>query len=252
MKTILVPVETHDLAGATVETAALLGEGFESYLEGFPLSPALSPFLAADAMGATIVYDADFRQDDTAPDEARQIFERIMSAHGVPAAETAPRAALGFGWRERPQGDNFLGSYGRVFDITVVGRPGTKAGQPRASTLEAALFESGRPILIAPPNPPSAMGESILIAWNGSTETARTIGFAMPLLQRARRVVVLSVEDSGVPGPSGDDVARYLRHNGITCEMRSVAPGGRSAGKTILDEAARRTSSRSTPAMPCV
>ncbi|MFC6490314.1 universal stress protein [Nitratireductor sp. GCM10026969] len=237
MKTILVPVEMHDLASTTLETAAFFGKTFGSYLEGFPLSPALSPFLAADAMGATIVYDSDFRHDGTAPDEARRMFERTMHAHGVPAAE-AESGALRFGWHGEPQGDNFVGSYGRVFDITVVGRPGSRAGQPRASTLEAALFESGRPVLIAPPRAPSRMGETIMIAWNGSTETARTIGFAMPLLQHARRAIVLTVEGSSVPGPTGEEVGRYLRYNGINCEMRSVAPGSRSAGKTILDEAA--------------
>src|SRR5690606_33028430 len=92
-------------------------------------------------------------------------------------------------------------------------------------------------ILIAPPHPPAQLGRDILIAWNGSTETARTIGFAMALLQQARRAIVLSVEGSGVPGPSGEDVARYLRRNGIACEIRSVAPSGRSAGKAFLDEA---------------
>src|SRR3546814_1930583 len=48
-------------------------------------------------------------------------------------------------------GDGFVGSYGRVFDVVVVGRPGTAPAGPRMTTLEAALFETGRPILIAPP-----------------------------------------------------------------------------------------------------
>ena len=69
------------------------------------------------------------------------------------------------------------------------------------STLEAALFESGRPILIAPPDPPRSARRHVVIAWNGSTETARAIAFAMPFLHQAQRVVVLIVEGGMVAGP---------------------------------------------------
>lgn len=235
MKTILVPVELHDQVAATLQAAALLGTAFGSYLEGFPLHPALSPFLAADAMGATILYDAEFEEDEATLQKARQAFENKMHAHGIAeGGGTAGQAA--YNWRDEAQGDNFVGSHSRLFDITVVGRPGTKDGQPRGTTLEAALFESGRPVLIAPPEELQKIGERILIAWNGSTETARTIGWAMPLLRRAQHVVVLTVKGSGVSGPSGKEVATYLDRHAIRAEVRSVEPGGRAAGKTTLDE----------------
>ena len=73
-----------------------------------------------------------------------------------------------------------VGEYGRVFDLVVVGRPGAASHEPHRSTLETALFESGRPLLIAPPEPAATIGTTIAIAWNGSSETARTIAFAMP------------------------------------------------------------------------
>ena len=52
------------------------------------------------------------------------------------------------------------------------------------------MFESGRPVLIVPPQPPATLGERIAIAWNGTTDTARSIAFAMPLLMRAEDVVI--------------------------------------------------------------
>lgn len=237
MKTILVPVELHDLAQSTLQTAALLGKAFGSYLEGFTLTPSLSPFLAADAMGSTVLYQADYVNNEDNQHKAHQIFTETMQAHNIPEAART-KAGLRYGWQEKAQGDDFVASQGRAFDITVLGRPGTKFSQPRTSTLEAALFESGRPVLIAPPGPPRQFGENVLIVWNGSTETARTIGLALPLLARATRTIVLTVEGSGVPGPSGNDILTYLKRNEIACEARAIEPEGQSTGEAILNTAA--------------
>lgn len=237
MKTILVPVELHELSQSTLQTAALLGLAFDSYIEGFTLSPALSPFMAADAMGTMVLYQADAQDNGENAGKSRQAFRKMMQAHAIPETSGTGKGP-GFGWHEETHGDDFVGNVGRAFDITVLGRPGSQYGQPRGTTLEAALFESGRPVLIAPPEPPQQFGGNILIVWNGSTETARTIAFAMPLLARADRVIVLTVEGSSMSGPDGADIATYLTRNGITCETRTVEPEGRGIGETILAETA--------------
>src|SRR5215471_15322930 len=55
---------------------------------------------------------------------------------------------LSSGWLDNaPEGDLFVGSHGRVFDLIVLGKPGRDARGPRMTTLEAALFDSGRPVL---------------------------------------------------------------------------------------------------------
>src|SRR3546814_8560553 len=69
----------------------------------------------------------------------------------------------------------FLVNYDGFFDLTVVSRPQSASDRPRMATLEAALFESGRPVLLAPPTPLGTLGENILIAWNGTPEAARTV-----------------------------------------------------------------------------
>jgi nucleotide-binding universal stress UspA family protein len=104
--------------------------------------------------------------------------------------------------------------------------------------IETALFESGRPVLIAPPDPPRQIGDVVVIAWNGSTETARTVAFALPLLEQAERVVVLTVEGWMVPGPSGEQLAHYLRANGIAAEPLGVPAGRRNNGEMVLANAA--------------
>ena len=128
-----------------------------------------------------------------------------------------------------------VGSYGRVFDLTILGQPGNAAQSPRMATLETALFESGRPVLLSPPVAPKQIATSIMIHWNGSTEQARANAFAMPLLRQAQRVTVLTVlGGQDVPGPSADQVRKQLRYNGIAAEPVSVELQGRSTGEAVL------------------
>jgi len=103
------------------------------------------------------------------------------------------------------------------------------------TTLEAALFESGRPVLLAPPSPRPQMGTNVLIAWNCSTEQARATAFAMPLLERASRVVVLTVEGgAAVPGPTGQQLCRYLQLSGVPARSLTVSLDGRLTGEAVL------------------
>jgi nucleotide-binding universal stress UspA family protein len=140
--------------------------------------------------------------------------------------------------KDAPEGDHFVGSHGRVFDVIVLGKPGRDPKGPRMTTLEAGLFESGRPVLIAPPVPQPQMGTNVLIAWNCSTEQARATAFAMPILKRASRVIVLTVEGgASVPGPTGDQLCRYLQLNEVPAKPLTVGLDGRLTGEVILAHA---------------
>jgi nucleotide-binding universal stress UspA family protein len=104
--------------------------------------------------------------------------------------------------------------------------------------MDAALFDSGRPVLIAPPAAPASIGSNVVIAWNRSTETARCAALALPGLGAARRNTVVTVEGSGLPGPDGQALADYLAQRGIKARAITVDPGKRTAGETVLEEAA--------------
>jgi nucleotide-binding universal stress UspA family protein len=236
LKTILVPTEPHDLMTSTLETALLLARRFDSYIEGFALRPAIDNFVAMDPISGMAMATVKQR-DAEAATQAQSLFEGFMQAHQVPRSVEA-KAGLAWSWFDAaPDGDDVVGSYGRVFDALVLGRPSDDPQGPRMLTLESALFESGRPVLIAPPSPPKQLGENVLIAWNCSTEQARTTAFAMPLLRRASKVTVLTVEGATVPGPTGAQMARTLALNGIPAEAMTLKPERRSAGEVILARA---------------
>jgi nucleotide-binding universal stress UspA family protein len=93
-------------------------------------------------------------------------------------------------------------------------------------------------VLVVPPSVPQTLARNVLVAWNGSTEQARTNAFAIPLLRLADKVTVLTVEGGTTTGPSGEEAARYLRRNGIKATALTAKPGARTRGEIILDHAA--------------
>ncbi len=242
MKTVLVHLDEHDSLPAMLETALLVARRFGSHIEGLHVRPGVPRMVPVSPEGAglatTELIESLDREEQQIARRVRDRFETFLREHQVTRTEAVPPAdEPTASWRETVSpGDEGLATRGRAFDLIVVGRPLDRQTGPRMSTLEAALFESGRPVLVVPPTPPSSLGEVVLIAWNGSTETARTIAAAMPFLAGAREVVVLSVEEGMVPGPPGRDVAQNLIRNGIAAKARHVRAGGRVVGAVILEE----------------
>jgi nucleotide-binding universal stress UspA family protein len=236
MKTILIPTEDHDAMPAVLEAARLMARAFDSYMEGFAVRPSAATYLTVDPVSSLAISGA---YEGDAPQQAQALFESFMQSHAVPRAAGDEPAHYSYAWpRSEPGEDLFIGSYGRTFDLIVLGRPGRAPENPRMPPLESALFDSGRPVLILPARVPQTIGRNILVSWNCSTEQARTNAFAMPLLQRAEKVTVLTVEEGSIPGPSGQEAALHLRRNGIKADELTVKAGTRSRGEVILDYAA--------------
>ncbi len=233
MKNILVPTEPHEVMSSVLETSLLVQRRFGGYVEGFSLRPSVPDYVPID-MVSGLAWHVDEKADEDTRRQAHRLFDEFMATRGLQAASGAD-VEPGFGWHAKaPAGDAFLASHGRAFDLVVLGRPLPGKAQPSMASLEAVLFEAGRPILIAPPAPPKTLGDTVVIAWNGSTETARTVAFAMPFLEKAGRVVVLTLENWGVPGPSADQLATSLRRNGIGAEVAIFPRSGRNDGEQIL------------------
>ena len=235
MKTILVLMEKYDDMQSVLETALLLARRCDSYIEGVPLRWAIQDFALGDVVVAFPVeqYEREIAAD---AQRARQMFETFMQKNDVPRSTTTRTPSPTFGWlSEPPEDETFVGDYGRAFDVIVMNRPDENSSVLYRRALESALFESGRPLLLCPPSPPGHIGTNVLIAWNGSTEQARAMALAMPLLERAERVTVLTVTGgTGVPGPSAQQMIRYLQWNGVPAESLTVALDGKNTGQAIL------------------
>jgi len=237
MKTILVPTQHIATMRSALELAALLARRTGAYIEGFPLRIAIPPYVVAE-LTAGLTMDAYDAQRDEEMAELRRTFESFMQEHDVPPSGT-PGNRPCYGWlAAAPEDESFIGNHGRAFDITVISRLDAESTGLHRRAIESALFESGRPVLLAPPAAPNEIATNIMIHWNGSTEQSRANAFAMPLLHLAKRVTVLTVVGGQeVPGPSPDYILRQLQHNGIAATPIRVKLGNRETGEAVLDAA---------------
>ena len=234
MKTILLPMEPHEGMTSVLETALLLARKCDSYIEGFPLRFGISEFVAVDPAGSIPL--ESYRQESLEEAaQAKRMFETFMERQGV-SRSGGTAAGLSFAWLDdAPEGESYVGSYGRVFDITVLGRPDASTIGLHNRAIESGLFESGRPILLAPPAAPKTIATNIMLHWNCSTEQSRASAFAMPLLHQAQQVTVLTVTGGqAVPGPSPEQFLKHLQLNGIPAKAKVVGLEGKNTGEAIL------------------
>lgn len=132
-----------------------------------------------------------------------------------------------------------LARVARCYDLTILPQP-DPTGVDTSDTVEAVLFGSGRPLLIVPYIRARPEIRNVLIAWDGGEPAARAVSHALPILEKARHVEILSIGDEASARPflSGQDLARHLGRHGITAEPRRVVGSDIGIADLMLSHAA--------------
>jgi nucleotide-binding universal stress UspA family protein len=230
-------------AGPVLEAALAVARRFNSQIVGLHSLTTEYAVVFGGEMGFSISSEVDRtleREGHERRDQARRLFRDFMDAHGVPIGPVAPgHNGPSASWREEDGRQNaVVGMSGRVYDMILVEQP-EKLASIAEATLEDALFESGRPVMMVPKLGSPSLGERVAIAWNGSTETALTVALSMPFLQQAREVIVVTVGPQHMPepGPTGEELARGLEGHGFSVSMRTAVGRQKPQGESFLKEA---------------
>ena len=133
--------------------------------------------------------------------------------------------------------------HARYADLAIVGQSDPDAPSFGSAVAEAALLESGRPLLVVPYiGAAPAVGHCVLMAWNASREAARAANDALPLIAAGGRVTVLAINPSGGVRGEGElpaaDMAHHLARHGITAEAAHTVADDVAVGDLILSRAA--------------
>jgi nucleotide-binding universal stress UspA family protein len=148
------------------------------------------------------------------------------------------------GRHEVRRADVFLGTVEDVVahhamyaDISIMQAPDNIH---KDAAFEAALFRSGRPVLLMPAAwRGSSIGKRIVVAWKPKREAARAVADAEPFVGEADQVIVVTVDaQAGDDGSAaGRDICAHLARHCSAVELRNIDGMGRPAEKAILDEA---------------
>ena len=199
---------------------------------------ALARDLGANLTGCHVVPDPHDRkkEDGKRAEEARAMFEKEAANHGLELVTksrggTDPSAM----WIEA-QGNpaHVLPVVGRTADLIVVSRPHSTKSKMAHAFLKAAVLETGRPVLVMPQKRHAHLTRHIGIAWNRSSEAARAVKLAMPLLQAAGKVTLYEVTGDTRLGPKAKDMAQYLAWHGVRAKVRVLR--GKGATEHVLIE----------------
>jgi len=217
---------------AALQTAIAFGRAFDAHVRLLHVEiDAASVPLLGEGMPAALMSDLTASlsaEKERSRAAVLQLFERHCRALGIPIVEKdemppAGRLSASLVIEAGTESDR-VAEEGRLHDLVVVARSPAEAGFS-GPTLEAALFESGRPVLLAPTRPLSDLPKRIAIAWNGSREAARAASAGLPLLRHARELVVISGEgkdDRPIAHPSA--LKRYLALHGIAADAWNYQP----------------------------
>jgi nucleotide-binding universal stress UspA family protein len=220
---ILIHVPAVAGADPGIDYGLSVARAFSAHATGiaFALEPQVAPTYFGAVPGEYVVQIRE--ESERLAAEALRRFMRAADGSGVPAeTRTATTTIDGA--------------------ADVFGRPDTDRPGPEAALLEAALFESGRPLLIVPyVQKKSVEFDRVLIAWDGGRPAARAVAAAEPFLARAKQVEILVVESgkADLKAVPGADLARHLARHKLKVELRRAVVGsGQDVDATILNEIA--------------
>jgi nucleotide-binding universal stress UspA family protein len=178
-------------------------------------------------------------------EEQRAEGENAANALIAQFEESARRAGLSAQSRMIPSGlagaADLFGRIARRFDLSIVRQAEPESVAPQDLIIEAALFESGRPVLVVPYIQREALKlDRVLVCWDASRNAARAIADAMPFLRRSKSidVVVVATERAKSDELPGADIAHHLARYELNIDLKRIVTGGTDVASTILSYAA--------------
>jgi len=168
------------------------------------------------------------REDAERTGRAHAAFTATAQQYGLRVCDTPGEAPVSLGWAESRSIFDETAEEARYHDLAVMAR------EPELpwDRIRSVLMQSGRPLLLAPPNRTPVIGRTIAIAWKESAEAARAVTAAASWLSRAEQVLVLNVscgDSEERDRLSAERLAASLRWDGIAAEVVTDHAQGKEA-----------------------
>jgi nucleotide-binding universal stress UspA family protein len=234
IRDILVHLDGSSADETSILHAEAIAGPFDARVIGLLTNIVPTPMMpAVDGLAAVSILEENQREAEEAGNAHAMRLEQRLSTLAVPAELRRLDLFADATW-------SAVARQARACDLFVAQRPYGDDGTSRwPEVVEAARFGSGRGVYVVPPEARVREIEIALVAWNDTREAARAVAEAMPLLRRAKQVIVATVDTAGPPEADGKepgaDIARHLDRHGAKVELRHV-PEWREVSRALLNE----------------
>lgn len=240
IRSILVPIGSSQDASDQIKTAFLTGKRVGSHVDVFHINPDPRDLVAYVGEGVTgaIIEDlmtAAEQESTVRASRSETQYRAMVQAFNV--TEASGPQATGFSTafsKSTGRVYDLIALRGRLADLVAIARPKKGDDAMIQATLEVALMETGRAVLVTPPTAPAGLGDNVIILWSGAEEAARAVSAALPLLRAAKKVTATSFGSYARAPALASDLARYLAWHGIRATAEEVAPLGRPVEEAVL------------------
>jgi nucleotide-binding universal stress UspA family protein len=214
--------------------AISLAEAFDAHVTGvaFSYDPSWPPAVT-DLGGADILRSLREKNREQARSAAAQ-FEAAAKRSQLSVQTLTPEASLA-------SATQAFAGLARTFDLAVVKQSESDDDVVARDMIEAAIFKSGRPVLIVPYIQKTGFSvKRVLVCWDGSRAAARAVADSLPLIAKADAVQVLTVvtgkfDENDV---GGADVAAHLARYRLKTDLARVPAADIDVASVVLSHAA--------------
>jgi nucleotide-binding universal stress UspA family protein len=233
IKDVLVHVDNSRAMPGRVRAAAEFARRHDAHLTGLYVVevPVLPSY--AEAQIPAAIFDAQRASLVSVAAAAEPVFRDIADNSGISSE-----------WRcVEDRRIDALSLHARYVDLLVVGQADPEDPECVSRGLADHLaLGAGRPVLVIPVGGVRGeIGEIVAVAWNAKREAVRAISDAMPILESAKRVSVITInadsddpENAGIPAA---DIGLHLARHGIETQTKSLYGAPAAIGDLLLDAA---------------
>ena len=245
VRKFLLPLTSSASGEAALHTGLMLAKMWSAHLQVLHIqvdSRDIAPLAGEGLSGAMIeeMMSATEQQSGSRARGIRAMFDLATEAEAVPVGQAhrgsnEPSAAY---TTMTGREEEIIAHQARLADLTIVPHPQAGDDVASADALHAVLFDSGRPVLMAPVVKPSSIGKRIAIAWNGTHEASSALASVMPFVRQANAVRVLSSPEYYRRGPTAAEVVDYISNHGVSADTAEFRAIDRVVGAGLLAAAA--------------
>jgi len=236
-KSLLMPLSTSGHINERLEGALSVANYFDGHLEVLHAQVSPRQFIPEGAIGipTKLVRELESLAGKFSQSESQTLqteFAKLCRKLDIKLSEKASSRNTTAHWVEvNGLRSELVAEKGKVSDLVII--PQSKSGSSTA-TFEAAIMRSGKPVLLVPRTMTQFKADKVLIAWNASTEVARAISNALPILKRAQQVIITTGTRKGYRQPSPNELADYLKSHGINTIIEQFNNSHSATGEALM------------------